>query len=209
MENINESTNSIQLQSKQPLTHSSVSISVCDRQQNINECQHQPTAKTTTINNDAGAVDEKSATNSSSAAQSPQKRKQMQRSITLVTSSHRPLNGDDIIAENLINTNKRLKIMDKSTHNLTTQLNEQKIITKPPLPPPALKQNRKLPKKCTNNNDNEKIVIDRNHHINNNVIVQKLTNQTEQLRLEISELKQALASEKDAVRELRYNFFFV
>lgn len=200
MENTNISTDSkIQLPSEQPLTHSSASISVCERA-NAKECK--------ATKND---VDRISPTNA--PPQSPQKRKQMQRSNITVTSSHRPIvnsigsKSDENVEK--INSNKRLK-MDKPSHNLE-HTTERKIISKPPLPPAAAasKQQhiaRKVPAapKLTNTDGakHSSTSTDRTS-LNSTVLVQKLENQTEQLRLEISELKQALATEKEAVRELR------
>lgn len=193
MENIHVSIDST---TKQSSTHSSASISVCDRA-NAKECE--PT-------ND---VDRKTTTNAT--PQSPQKRKQMQRSNITVTSSHRPIvNSSENSDENVekINSNKRLK-MDKAGSHGLEQTTERKIVSKPPLPPAAAasKQqhiSRKAAQKLTNNDapKHHNTTTDRTTH-NSTVLVQKLANQTEQLRLEISELKQALASEKEAVRELR------
>lgn len=84
---------------------------------------------------------------------------------------------------------------------------EPKIMSKPPLPPkPQVTQKAKPPVSAlpvgTNNGSSQKMKR-KVEETSNACLVQKLSAQTEQLRLEISLLKTALGQEKNAVRGLR------
>lgn len=90
---------------------------------------------------------------------------------------------------------------------------EPKIMSKPPLPPkPQVTQKAKPPVSAlpvgTNNGSSQKMKR-KVEETSNACLVQKLSAQTEQLRLEISLLKTALGQEKNAVRGLRLVFIIV
>lgn len=87
---------------------------------------------------------------------------------------------------------------------------EPKIVTKPPLPPKPqmFTQKHKTPPSVTSvsvefNTGNVQKMKRKVEELSNASLVQKLSAQTEQLRLEIANLKTALGQEKNAVRGLR------
>ena len=89
-------------------------------------------------------------------------------------------------------TTKRLKTDENSTTETTSKEINNKVLTKPPLPPTISTYTKSRMKK----------VKDEAYA----ALVQKLTAHAEQLRMEIVKLKSALTNEKLAFRSLRYVF---
>ena len=115
-----------------------------------------------------------------------------------ISSSLISINGDD--QQHTINEEKRTKV-EKSvqTLNQNQHIDGAAVITKPPLPPSIKSVNS-----TTTGGRNPPPPPRLKRKIEeNSTIIQKLNAQTEQLRLEITDLKTALNCEKNAVRALR------
>lgn len=123
------------------------------------------------------------------------------------TSTDEVADSNEIIDENEIdyaiieNENKRQKIelvanrKENKENELTVPVGDGLTVEKPLMP------SNKAPKDTKCNNDNSKLRLKyENIHTNT---VQKLNAQAEQLRMEISTLRTALANEQNAVRVLR------
>lgn len=129
--------------------------------------------------------------------------KKMNADSCVSESEHKTTNKRFKVDEKIqINENSNIKNEFSTTHALNPEI---KVLSKPPLPPKPDKSvlAQLPPHKFMNTNANQLKMIKRKHEDNKKLIVQKLTAQADQLRLEITELKAELANEKNAVRGLR------